>query len=281
MSHPRRNVITRALGIEAAVDVDAWVIDTKPGDRFLLCSDGLFNEMTDDEMAAILRRDVPPPEAAWELVRLANESGGRDNISAVVVDVLGDTDTDDADTIADRLVRVTEPADEVIIRTDSMEYSATPTPVFAEAPPAVAPSTVETPERPGTSRSRWRVWTFALAIVAILAVGTVATVTVARSGFYLTDNGTEVQLFQGRREGLLWFHPTLVESTGVKVADLRESDRLAIDQQTFTSRAGATAFIDELRGFALSNTFPTTTSAPTTSEPMPADSTTTTIIAGP
>ncbi len=281
VSHPRRNVITRALGIEAAVDVDAWVIDTKPGDRFLLCSDGLFNEMTDDEIAAILRRDVPPPEAAWELVRLANESGGRDNISVVVVDVIGDTDALDADTIADRLIRVTEPADEVIIRTDSMEYSATAAPVFAEAPPAVAPSTVAAPEALERGGSRWRVWMFALAIVVVLAIGAVATVTVARSGFYLTDNGTEVQLFQGRREGLLWFHPTLVESTGVNVADLRESDRLAIDQQTFTSRAGATAFIDELRGFALSNKVPITTSVTTTTELAPADSTTTTIIAGP
>jgi len=277
VAHPRRNVITRALGIESVVEIDAWVIQIKPGDRFLLCSDGLFNELSDDQMIAILRRDVSPREAAWELVRLANESGGRDNISAVVVDVVDSTaaivaDVDfaadavvEADTIAERLVRVTEPADEIIIRTDTMEYSATPSPVFADAPAPVIPSHADADAGPTNhgSGSRWRVWMFIAAIVAIAGVGAVATVTVARSGFYLTDNGTEVQLYQGRREGLLWFHPTLVEATGVLLADLREADRAIIDQQTFTSRQEATARIDELRAFSLENR--TTTTLPTTS----------------
>src|SRR3546814_9439821 len=67
------------LGVYPEVAADLWPIDPVRGDRYLLCSDGLFNEVGDDQMAAVLRRLRDPSEAAAELVRLANEGGGRDN----------------------------------------------------------------------------------------------------------------------------------------------------------------------------------------------------------
>ncbi len=79
--HPQRNILTRALGIDARVMVDSWEILPVVGDRYLICSDGLFNEVDDNRMAATLRRLADPAEAAKELVRLANEAGGRDNIT--------------------------------------------------------------------------------------------------------------------------------------------------------------------------------------------------------
>ena len=88
--HPQRNIVTRALGIDSKVMVDSWEIAPVSGDRYLLCSDGLFNEIDDNRIAATLRKLADPTEAANELVRLANEAGGRDNITCVVVDVLGD-----------------------------------------------------------------------------------------------------------------------------------------------------------------------------------------------
>ena len=91
-SHPQRNILTRALGIDEAVAVDSWEVEPVAGDRFLICSDGLFNEVDENRIVATLRRFEDPGDAARELVRLANDGGGRDNITAVVVDVVAATD---------------------------------------------------------------------------------------------------------------------------------------------------------------------------------------------
>lgn len=80
-----RNVITRAVGIAPEVAVDTAAAPVRPGDRFLLCTDGLTDMLSDAEIAAILGR-AGPDAAAQALVRVANERGGRDNITAVVVE---------------------------------------------------------------------------------------------------------------------------------------------------------------------------------------------------
>ncbi|MBI4884608.1 MAG: Stp1/IreP family PP2C-type Ser/Thr phosphatase [Actinobacteria bacterium] len=87
-THPRRNIVTRALGIEPTVRVDTWVFPFVRGDRFLLCSDGLVDEVTDDEIAEIASGSVDPQAAADALVAAANRNGGRDNVTVVVVDVI-------------------------------------------------------------------------------------------------------------------------------------------------------------------------------------------------
>lgn len=86
--HPQRHILTRALGIGPEVDVDAWELSPGPGERFVLCSDGLTNEVGDDQIATVLREVREPRKAADALVRLANEHGGSDNITVVVVDVV-------------------------------------------------------------------------------------------------------------------------------------------------------------------------------------------------
>jgi protein phosphatase len=88
--HPQRNIVTRVLGVYPDISVDSWELMPVTGDRYLLCSDGLFNEVSHDRIASVLRRLRSPQEAADELVRLANEGGGRDNITCVVVDVVDD-----------------------------------------------------------------------------------------------------------------------------------------------------------------------------------------------
>lgn len=86
--HPQRNVLTRALGVEPLVVVDAWLLAPCDGDRLLLCSDGLFNELTEDRIAEILGDGDEPDVAARRLAAEADAAGGRDNITTVVVDVL-------------------------------------------------------------------------------------------------------------------------------------------------------------------------------------------------
>lgn len=84
-THPRRNVLYRVLGVEPSVEVDT---DTQPlqvGDRLLLCSDGLTGSIDNEELTATLMQTRFPQEAADRLVALANERGGRDNITALVL----------------------------------------------------------------------------------------------------------------------------------------------------------------------------------------------------
>lgn len=82
--HPRKNVITRALGIEEDVAVDFTELSLAPGDKLLLCSDGLSNLVTETEMAACTS-DPDIFNYAKRLIDLANEKGGHDNITAVVM----------------------------------------------------------------------------------------------------------------------------------------------------------------------------------------------------
>ena len=86
--HPRRNIVTRALGIEPSVRVDSWLLPLVRGERYILCSDGLVDEVDDDGIAAIARQHDDPQVAAQQLVDAALANGGRDNVTVVVVDVL-------------------------------------------------------------------------------------------------------------------------------------------------------------------------------------------------
>ena len=80
-----KNLVTRALGIEAEVEIDILEEGAKPGDIYLLCSDGLNDMVNDEEIRLTLSKySANLVEAANELVRLANESGGKDNISVVL-----------------------------------------------------------------------------------------------------------------------------------------------------------------------------------------------------
>jgi protein phosphatase len=85
-THPQRNIVTRALGIDRSVLVDTFVIDTMPGDRFVLCSDGLVDEIDDAAIAGIAQSVEDPSSCASRLVSAAKTAGGRDNITVVVVD---------------------------------------------------------------------------------------------------------------------------------------------------------------------------------------------------
>jgi PPM family protein phosphatase len=98
--HPQRHILTRALGIFPEVEADMWELQLRSGDRVLLCSDGLSNEVSDEELGQVLATHPDPAEAARALVDTANEHGGADNITVVVVDVLvGEEDTSPASVV--------------------------------------------------------------------------------------------------------------------------------------------------------------------------------------
>ena len=84
--HPFRNVITRAVGTERDIEVDVTVLEKVPGDLYLLCSDGLYEYVTNEQMQDILL-EMPLEQAADELLRLALKGGGGDNITVLIAEV--------------------------------------------------------------------------------------------------------------------------------------------------------------------------------------------------
>jgi protein phosphatase len=156
--HPQRSIITRALGPEPSVEVDTYTLAGRDGDVFLICSDGLTSMISDDEVASILRSAGSLDEAADELIRAANQSGGKDNITVILFrlgeDEVAGGDTvvravpGDEDTIAGEIrasdVQAAAPADQPLAALKDAPPDATvvrpPPPLTkAPAPAALAP----------------------------------------------------------------------------------------------------------------------------------------------
>ncbi len=85
-THPNKNIITRALGTNRTVKADCFEIEVREGDVLLLCSDGLTNMLEDDRIESIIKQYKNDMKKAGEiLIEEANEAGGKDNISVVLV----------------------------------------------------------------------------------------------------------------------------------------------------------------------------------------------------
>lgn len=87
-THPYRHVLTRAMGTEKSVTPDIFRFDLRVGDEFLLCSDGVMNHVSDEELGDLLRSHSPS-QAAWKIVGAALQGGGSDNTTVLIVRVDG------------------------------------------------------------------------------------------------------------------------------------------------------------------------------------------------
>lgn len=85
-NHPEKNVITRAVGVKNKIRIDFFDVGLYPGDKFLLCTDGLTNMVEDEDIYALVRKEASLETAARRLVAAANRNGGKDNISVVLVE---------------------------------------------------------------------------------------------------------------------------------------------------------------------------------------------------
>lgn len=85
-SHPRKNLITRAVGLERRMFSDIFRMDLRRGDRILLCSDGLSNLVTEEEMAEVLSREPELPSCCDSLLKMALDRGAPDNVTVVVLE---------------------------------------------------------------------------------------------------------------------------------------------------------------------------------------------------
>ena len=86
MDHPGKNIITRAVGTAPEVNIDFFDVELEEGNKILMCSDGLSNMVRDDVMQEILQASENIEESAEKMVQQANENGGKDNISVVLVE---------------------------------------------------------------------------------------------------------------------------------------------------------------------------------------------------
>lgn len=85
-NHPQKNLITKALGVDTAIEPDFFQIDLKIGDKILLCSDGLSNMVPDEEIEKILRRTSDIKQTVNLFIEQANQEGGLDNIAVLVAE---------------------------------------------------------------------------------------------------------------------------------------------------------------------------------------------------
>ncbi len=276
--HPQRHVLTRALGVDPDVAVDLILLDPVPGDRFLLCSDGLIREVGDDLVASVLMRLSDPDEASAELVHLAKEHGGTDNITVVVVDVV------DSDEGTNGSAATTAAAQQTVELPDGPPLPGPesippppPAPADEDDPPAAgttADATVAAPipaaaaVNPPTRRTRLitgRVIAFVVALVVLLGIAVAAVGWYARDSYFVGLKGNQLVIFQGRPGGVLWFEPTIARYTGVNTTQVLPAHLRALEAGTQTgSLSAAKAYVHNLQTEA-TNATTTTTSTTTTS----------------
>lgn len=167
--HPQRSIITRALGIEADVEVDTWSYPGRAGDIVLLCSDGLTSMIDEERIAAILAAQTDLDVAGDELIAAANDAGGRDNITVVLFRLVDTADEALADqpTAVGMTPAVVDGAGET---TDGGQVATAPAPAVGGRPAAAKLARTQgRPEAPAPHRRR-RSERFIKTVSALLAV---------------------------------------------------------------------------------------------------------------
>ncbi len=134
--HPQRNILTRALGIAPDVEVDRFAVEVRAGDRLLLCSDGLFNEVPEDEFKQILIDIKDPATAAQTLVEVTMGTPCRDNVTVAVVDIIEGTGELLVADQADETLDPVPLSDSSLDKTQTAPIPVTSSTVLADQPTA-------------------------------------------------------------------------------------------------------------------------------------------------
>jgi serine/threonine protein phosphatase PrpC len=253
--HPHRHVVTRVVGIEPSVAVDTWLVTPEPRDRYLICSDGLVDEVPDEDIARIITNAPDPQSAADALVVAANEAGGRDNITVIVVEILasdGHRGPDDAIATTAGAAAPTEQLGGWLPHDLAHGFDDVDAPPGDGTPPApstASSSAVATATRKGPRRRlvTGRTILFTSLVLGVFVVAFAVIAAFGRHGYYVGFQDDAVVVFQGRPDGVLWFKPTVEAVSEVTRSDLTPEFQSRIaDHPTFTSSAAARIYVEQL-----------------------------------
>jgi|tagenome__1003787_1003787.scaffolds.fasta_scaffold20953100_3 serine/threonine protein phosphatase PrpC len=255
-AHPQRAIVTRALGVDADVQVDLYTVEVAAGDRVLLCSDGLTTMVRDRDVERLLRAETDPQRTAEMLVEEANRAGGEDNTSVVVIDVL----EVDAASLPDP------------------DLLAPPVAAVASGPRLMTPAPEPEPAPVPRARHREsfgrRIWGALLLFVPLLLVLAIAFAGVgwyARRSYYVGfANGSAnapVVIFKGVPGGVLGWDPTVQQETQLTADQLSQIDHDRVAGGAARgSLSDAQRFVTRLKSDV---TATSTTTTPTTATTLP------------
>ena len=263
--HPRKSVILRALR-GAEVEPDVAIREAHAGDRYLLCSDGLSDVVSIETMAEALRI-ADPQECADRLVELALRSGGPDNVTVIVADVVN--------------ARPGEVVDDVPVRdgafVDPAAAEASPHDSAAERAAAMA-RPIRTPSRsaePSKRRGRWKTPAIILGILVLIFGALGGTYAWAQTQYYVGRAGDEVAIYQGVHAsfGPIKFSE-VYRNTDLKMSDLNSAWRSQVESGiTAGSKSDAYRIVGRLHHETLplcSEVSPSPTATPSTPAPTSA-----------
>jgi PPM family protein phosphatase len=236
--HPQRSIITRAIGVSPEVDVDSMTLELQPGDQLLLCSDGLTGVVDDHVIGELLDTTADPDIAVDQLVQLANEAGGPDNITVVLLRY----EDPDAEAAAPRTISIS-----TVNRDDGRDWAGQlgHYGALTAGSSAVKTSSDDEPRQAGKVLGRATAIVLSVAVLGTLVIGG-GQFLLSRSFFVALDD-EQVVIYQGvdasvgpvtlarvveRTELTLddipsWYHPNL--ETGRTAADLADARRIVRD----------------------------------------------------
>jgi len=259
-THPHRSILTRALGVDQNIQVDEGDLEVAPGDRLLLCTDGLTGMVPEGQIREILLESRDPQEAVDKLVKVANRAGGIDNITALILDFANDGSGPGAtkgsairQPTSERPIAPAAPTN----RSDITIVGAPipePPPGSPVAPTSHPASRTDRPaperSRPGSRRVGRKVGIWTGVTLAIVALGVVGLRLYLDTQWYVGVSNGRVAVFRGVPAEVagLELHSVVVETS----IPARQAEALPIYRQlpdgiTADDRAGAEAIVESIR----------------------------------
>ena len=268
-THPHRSILTRALGVDQTIQVDEGDIEVVPGDRILLCTDGLTGMVPEGQIREILLETPDPQEAVEKLVKVANRAGGIDNITAMILE-FGDDGGGPGATkesaipqqpTTERPIPPAAPpnrSDITIVGAPIPEPPPEASISPGRAPPARPLSRTDRPapgrgtdrSRPGSRRVGRKVGIWTGVTLAIVALGVVGLRLYLDSQWFVGVSNGRVAIFRGvpAEVGGLELHSVVVEtSIPAERAESIGFYRGLPDGITADDRAGAEAIVESIR----------------------------------
>lgn len=256
LTHPRRSWIMRALDGRGQPDLDLVPIEIEPGDRYLVCSDGLSSYVSEDDIAAALAGE-DPQLAADRLVDLALRAGGPDNISCVVADPVDGEIADQQPILGGA---VAEEAAAPVSRDTAPKPS----------PPAIGRNRDDHPPRRSIGR---RLAAVAALVVILIAAGVAVVAVYIHRQWYIAPANGKVAVYQGVQGNAAGIHLSHLHAlTNIPVTALPQDDRDRVigGIQATGGQSGASSVVANLRQATCASATPTPQPTPTTAATTPA-----------